>query len=139
VAANLLNAIKVRYSAIEKTFGAMVKVRINEKRMSEYLSSVFPDPTFGNDEVRYQRALKQAQQDRMESEYRTEFGRGTELKGVRGTLWAAYNGVSEYIDYSRFDGFAANRQLQAIWFGDGYSAKARAFRVAEEKTKAWAS
>jgi phage/plasmid-like protein (TIGR03299 family) len=139
VAANLLNAIKVRYSAIEKTFGGMVKVRMNGERLSEYLLSVFPDPTPGNDEVRYQRALNQAHRDRAESEYRAEFGRGTELKGVRGTLWGAYNGVAEYIDYSRFGRFAPDRQVQAIWFGDGYSAKARAYRVAEEKAKTWSS
>jgi hypothetical protein len=49
---------------------------------------------------------------------------------VKGTLWAAYNGVAEYIDYRRFGKASDDRQLNAIWFGEGYSAKARAFSAA---------
>ena len=43
----------------------------------------------------------------------------------------AYNGVTEYIDYRRYAKATEGRQLEAIWFGDGYSAKARAYTAAE--------
>lgn len=137
VAANLLNAIKLRFSDIETVFGGMAKVKMDQERLAKYFREVFPDPGRGNDEVRYERALVQVQRDRAGAEYRAEMGRGMDLNGVRGTLWAAYNGVTEYIDYERFGRSAPNRQLQAIWFGDGYSAKARAFKVAEQKLKEW--
>jgi hypothetical protein len=52
---------------------------------------------------------------------------------------AAYNGVAEYIDYRRFGKASDDRQLNAIWFGEGYSAKARAFAVAQKCIKAWAN
>jgi hypothetical protein len=60
-----------------------------------------------------------------------EMGRGNKLKGTGGTLWAAYNGVTEYIDRRRYAKADDNRQVEAIWFGDGYSIKARAFTIAD--------
>ena len=66
-----------------------------------------------------------------------EVGRGNQQKGVAGTLWAAYNGVAEYIDYGRYAKAMADRQLEAIWFGDGYSIKARAYTIAEKNQMAW--
>jgi hypothetical protein len=60
------------------------------------------------------------------------------LDGVKGTLWAAYNGVAEYVDYGKFAGAAADRRLTAMWFGEGYSIKARAFGAAEKNLAAWA-
>jgi phage/plasmid-like protein (TIGR03299 family) len=136
MAANLLNAIKIRFSEIEGVFGRMAKVRMNEQRLTRYFAGVFPDPNGGGDEERYERALLQAQRDRAAAEYRAEMGKGTDLAGVRGTLWAAYNGVTEYIDYERFSNSTAGRQVNAIWFGEGYSAKARAYKVAEQELKA---
>jgi phage/plasmid-like protein (TIGR03299 family) len=135
VAANLLNGIKVRFSEIEGVFGKMAEAPMVEGRLSRYFQGVFPDPRRGSDDERYERALVQAQRDRAGAEYRAEMGKGMDLPGVRGTLWAAYNGVTEYIDYDRFGGSTPSRQLNAIWFGDGYSAKVRAYRVAEQQLK----
>jgi phage/plasmid-like protein (TIGR03299 family) len=139
IAANLLNAIKVRFDETQGVFSAMARVKMDEQRLAKYLQEVFPDPRRGNDEDRCARALAQAKCDRTAAEYRAEMGKGSDLKGVRGTLWAAYNGVTEYIDYRRFEHSTSDRRLQAIWFGDGYSVKARAYRVAEQKLKTWAN
>lgn len=139
IAANLLNAITVRYDQIQSVFGAMVNTKMDDAREGKYFREVFPDPRRGGDADRYERALAQAEKDRAESKQRAEAGKGTDLAGVRGTLWAAYNGITEYIDYGRYRSAIPNRQLQAIWFGDGYSAKARAFKAAEHNLKAWAN
>jgi hypothetical protein len=73
----------------------------------------------------------------------SEHGKGTDLPGVTGTLWAAYNGVAELIDHRQVQGAgrrvaptlfgegskqADDRRLESAWFGDGYSAKVRAYR-----------
>ena len=81
--------------------------------------------------ARYERALTQACADRARAEYLFAMGKGNEQKGVAGTLWAAYNGVAEYVDYWRYAKATENRQVDAIWFCDGYSIKARAYTVAE--------
>lgn len=61
-------------------------------------------------------------------------GRGISIQHTR-TPWAAYNGVTEYVDHamSYRDG---ERHLDAIWFGSGCLAKARAYRVAVQSAAA---
>jgi phage/plasmid-like protein (TIGR03299 family) len=131
------NRITMRFDEIASVFGEMAKVQMNKERMSEYLRAVFPDPPQGWSFAHNLPELLQARRDREAAEYLAETGRGTEIKGVKGTLWAAYNGVAEYIDYFRFDQAEPERRLREIWFGDGYLAKARAYWIAEQKLKIW--
>lgn len=56
-----------------------------------------------------------------------EKGRGNDLPGVAGTMWAAYNAVNEYLGYER--GNEANR-LDSMWFGDSYRLNQRAMKTA---------
>jgi phage/plasmid-like protein (TIGR03299 family) len=131
IAANMLNAIKIRYSELEGAFRKMATVQVHGDKLQRYLVQVFPDPRRKGDDARYERALTQACTDRVGAEYLFAMGKGNEQKGVAGTLWAAYNGVAEYVDYRRYAKATENRQVDAIWFGDGYSIKARAYAVAE--------
>lgn len=57
-----------------------------------------------------------------------ESGRGAQLKGVRGTAWAAYNAVTEYVSHQR--GSDAARRLDQNWFGSGVGINQRAFEAA---------
>ena len=66
---------------------------------------------------------------RAESARLFEAGRGNDAAKVCGTLWAAYNGVAEFVDYAVTHRDAGPR-LDAIWFGSGYRSKARASRRA---------
>lgn len=135
IAANLLNAIQARFTEVEGVYRNMARYPLGKEQLNRYLRQVFPDPRRGSDAERYERALVQAQRDRTGAEIRAEAGKGTNLRGVCGTLWAAYNGVAEYVDYARYGNSSVARQVQAIWFGDGYLAKARAYRAAEGMLK----
>ena len=57
-----------------------------------------------------------------------EGGRGNATPAVRGTLWAAYNGVTEFL------GTAAGRnqdsRLNSLWFGESANANRRALELA---------
>jgi phage/plasmid-like protein (TIGR03299 family) len=57
-----------------------------------------------------------------------EAGRGNDLPSVRGTLWTAYNGVSEWLTYSR--GRSEDSRLNSLWFGDGALTNRLALEVA---------
>jgi phage/plasmid-like protein (TIGR03299 family) len=46
-----------------------------------------------------------------------ESGRGNTMPGVKGTMWAAYNAVTEYVSHERNDDAA--KRLDAAWFGTG--------------------
>jgi hypothetical protein len=56
------------------------------------------------------------------------------LPKVRGTLWDAYNGVTELIDHRKtpYDADTTLDRLNSIWFGRGAAIKERALRVAEQ-------
>jgi phage/plasmid-like protein (TIGR03299 family) len=57
-----------------------------------------------------------------------ETGRGNDLPSIRGTFWSAYNGVSEYLSYSR--GRSEDNRLNSLWFGDSLSTNRYALEVA---------
>ncbi len=65
-------------------------------------------------------------------------GTGNDRPGVRGTLWAAYNAATELADHGK-QYQAPEKRLDAACFGDGYSVKGRALRVARAKLQAWAN
>lgn len=62
-----------------------------------------------------------------------EGGRGQSNPAIRGTLWAAYNAVTEWVDHRR--GTDAAR-LDAAWFGEGRRIKQRALQEAVLLAKA---
>jgi hypothetical protein len=57
-----------------------------------------------------------------------EAGRGNALPSVSGTLWTAYNGVSEWLGYQR--GNTQDNRLNSLWFGDGANLNRRALEAA---------
>jgi hypothetical protein len=57
-----------------------------------------------------------------------ETGRGNNLPSVRGTLWTAYNGVSEWLTYNR--GRSGDNRLNSLWFGDSALTNRHALEVA---------
>jgi phage/plasmid-like protein (TIGR03299 family) len=57
-----------------------------------------------------------------------EAGRGNAMPRVRGTWWAAYNAITEYLSYER--GRSADSRLNSLWFGDGARINHRALSTA---------
>jgi phage/plasmid-like protein (TIGR03299 family) len=57
-------------------------------------------------------------------------GRGQDLPGVRGTVWAAYNAVTEHEDHTR-KLHASTDRLNRTWFGPGARTKLDAFALAD--------
>jgi phage/plasmid-like protein (TIGR03299 family) len=98
LARHLLGIVGKRFMEIEEEFKRMVAVQIDGARLQQYLERVFPDPERGADNDRYEKTLREVRHDRAGAEYFFVQGRGNAAKGVAGTLWAAYNGVAEYID-----------------------------------------
>ena len=132
MAEKLLGIVKTRFDGIEEAFKEMTRVSVNGQRLREYYDLVFPDPSDPEDE----RAVKRVHENRLLAAHFFDQGKGNRLKGVEGTLWAAYNGVAELIDHRKML-CSDERRLKSVWFGDGYFTKARAFRIAKEKLPSW--
>jgi phage/plasmid-like protein (TIGR03299 family) len=129
-AERLLGVIHTHFEKIEEKFQAMAATQLKDNRLAEYLNLVFPDPTDPEND----RARMRVAQDRLWAAHFFENGKGNQEQRVRGTLWAAYNGVTEYIDHRRVKQ-NEDRRLNSIWFGEGYLVKARAYRVALDQMK----
>ena len=132
-AREMIGLIHERYGEIEVSFRRLASVHLDEDRLGEYLVKVFPNPVDPNDGKR----LELARSHRMWAGHFYRDGKGNRLPGVEGTLWAAYNGVAEFIDHRSYQWLTPNRRLRSVWFGRGASTKARAYRVAHEKAAVW--
>lgn len=130
----LLGIISKRFGELEESFRAMAHVSISADHLSEYLGLVFPDPRDPENE----KALARARASRDWSSYFFENGKGNQAPEVRGSLWAAYNGVAEFIDH-RSTSSPDDRRLEGVWFGPGYRAKARAFSSAHDLLFSWSN
>jgi len=132
----LLGIIESRFSQIEEIFKRTAQLKLNEKKLAAFLNRVFPDPEKpegrDSEDERYQEERMRAEQNRLWGRYFFENGKGNNAKPTAGTLWAAYNGITEFVDHRTRAKQSDERRLDSIWFGDGYFVKARAFRVAED-------
>ena len=122
----LLGIIHNQYSYIEDVCVAMSGVKLDRGSFVAYVKQVFPDPADPESEEE----LAHTTRDRSRAEYFFEYGRGNQARGVAGTLWAAYNGVVEYMDYERVSRVPEAR-LNSIWHGRGARVKIRAFEIAK--------
>tara|TARA_R110000751_G_scaffold113617_1_gene212753 strand:+ start:269 stop:1213 length:945 start_codon:yes stop_codon:yes gene_type:complete len=57
-----------------------------------------------------------------------ENGKGTDIVGVRGTYWGAYNAVTEYLNYSK--GRTPNNRMDSLWFGQNAAMSQKALEQA---------
>lgn len=99
--------------------------------LDKYLCDVFPDPKRKKDEKLYEYELARAKTNREWSKYFFENGVGNNLPGVSGSLWGAFNGVTELIDH-KVTKQSKDRKLNTIWFGDGAVIKSKAYKLAVE-------
>ena len=125
-AEELLHIINTNFETVAAIFREMSAIRIDKNRLDQYLKHVFPDTKNGRNHKPNTRIIK----TRAWAEYFFDNGAGNQIKGVSGTLWAAYNGVTEYIDHclGKQDN---NARLNSIWFGEGRLIKVRAYSEAK--------
>ena len=128
----LLGLVNQRYDEVAELFRRMAATELTRERALRYFEHVFPNDTTPG-------ANRRAQDFRRWALHFYEHGRGTDLPKVRGTLWAAYNGVTELIDHRKARQHGADTtlgRLNSIWFGRGAAIKERALRVAEQMATA---
>ena len=66
-----------------------------------------------------------------------ETGKGSDIAGVRGTYWGAYNALTEYLNYSK--GRNENNRMDSLWFGQNKTMSQKALDTALELTALWFS
>ena len=118
-ALSLLELTNSLYQKLDATFNRMALTKVSDKQLLEYVKALVPDDEKSQDKPNAQE-IRDAFLDLH------EHGQGADLS--RGTLWGAFNCVTEYADH-KMDGDPATR-LESIWFGRGEQLKLKAFQLA---------
>jgi phage/plasmid-like protein (TIGR03299 family) len=130
LAGKLLKEAGVYFEDIQAAFQGFSKRQLKAEGLRKYaLDVIAADRAPG---VKFEDLHPVTRNRVIEIEKRHESGRGTDMKGVRGTLWGAYNAVTEWIDHDRAEG----RDLGYLIHGGGANLKERAFQVAADLVKA---
>ncbi|MEI7911892.1 MAG: DUF932 domain-containing protein [Verrucomicrobiota bacterium] len=116
------------YENIEKRFQEFAGFDMTKGRLDLYVGGVFPDPTRkkGQSDRSFEEAKAKSLVFRTESARLFEEGKGNSESGIRGTLWAAYNGVTELVDH-HWNYKSPWQRMNSICFGEGERLKHRAF------------
>ncbi len=109
------------YVELDQIFNGMSKKPITPIMLTDYLKKVFPDPPNQEQSTRIT-ILKDKVVEL------TENGIGAEM--AKGTLWGAYNAVTELVDHFRRTTADDMAGLKSMWFGSGERLKKKAFEVA---------
>jgi phage/plasmid-like protein (TIGR03299 family) len=124
-AAERLRVIEQDFSAIESEFLRMADTPMTSQRVAEYVKEVLPEPARNTPREEPRLLLNLREQ----AARLFETGKGNDQPGIRHTLWAAYNGVTELMDHHIADE-SSEARLQRLWFGNGYQIKVKAYEVA---------
>jgi hypothetical protein len=108
------------YEQLDACFNRMALTQISDRQLLDYVNALVPDDGGEEGDAKV-RETRKTFLDLYES------GHGADLS--RGTLWGAFNCVTEYTDHV-MAGDPSTR-LESIWFGDGDRLKLKAFRLAE--------
>jgi phage/plasmid-like protein (TIGR03299 family) len=119
-ALSLLGLSNSLYEQLDAIFNRMALTKISDKQLLDYVRALVPD----NEEEEENAKANDIRKAFLEL---YESGQGADLS--RGTLWGAFNCVTEYTDHKMEDN--PTTRLESIWFGRGEQLKLKAFQLAK--------
>lgn len=130
-----LGLIERKFAAAEDVFRRIAQKPIDFRQLVDYVTLVLPIPKLDDDASRSARQRLEKDSDRIHDAWCDilrlhEEGVGAEIPGVRGTLWGAYNAVTEYVDHRPRERKSDDQIRSSIWFGEGSKLKDHALDVA---------
>lgn len=112
------------YSLADDSFKAMFNYKIKEKELRKYFSMIFPIGDVKNGNQERKQKLNSTTQNNLFEIFESDNNR---YLGIDGTIWAAYNAITEYIDHPDEYKHGYNKLLKRIWFGEGAIIKEKAY------------
>lgn len=147
----VINTANSEFEATAEQYKALTKLQVNQDLLKKYIKFVFKAEKKDKDEETTEEASIEAQEvvDEGKRKYSMreddsrlvenkiiplfEGGRGSQLPGVRGTMWAAYNAVTEYLNWQ--SGRTNDARLDSLWFGKNSGISRKALDVALDLVK----
>lgn len=95
-AQKILGLGQKQFNAFEQFGKAATKIEFNTNLLNNFIKAVLPEPP---EEAKRAITINEKTRDKLVELF--ESGTGTDIPGVAGTAWAAYNAVSEFTNYYR--------------------------------------
>jgi phage/plasmid-like protein (TIGR03299 family) len=125
-----LDCILAQYEALADRFEVMAKRQMTGTDLMAYLECVFPTPDPDRlSERSYEKAVAEVESRRAATMRLFEEGQGNSEPVIRGSLWAAYNGVTEWADH-RMPFSSRFQRFNSLFFGEASRVKSRALSQA---------
>ena len=122
---NVMNFANQEFEATAEQYRYLASKGINSEDLDKYIKIVLGIGEKSADEMTTRsKNIVSSIEDLFES------GRGSDIVGVRGTYWGAYNAVTEYLNYSK--GRTANNRMDSVWFGQNGTMNQKALDTALE-------
>jgi phage/plasmid-like protein (TIGR03299 family) len=102
----------------------LARQQMNSLEMSSFLDSLLNLDGIAKDDV-----STRAGNQKLELERLFVDGMGNGQEGIRGTKWAAYNAVTEYVDHTRSTKGDDSNRLASSWYGSGSLLREKAFAL----------
>lgn len=141
-----MNLIDAKFEATAEQFRKLATKQINQEDLKKYVIEVFDlnkdkkeeeiDDIYlteNKDKVEFNEITDRPSRVLNDVTELFESGRGNTLPGVKGTLWAAYNAVTEYTTHYR--GRTLENRFNSLMFTDGARINKRALNKALTLTK----
>jgi hypothetical protein len=130
-AADLMGVVSVELNETRQVFQSMVNKPITEKLAKVYFQAVYPGPEADAQGNKPKRASS-IHNRRMETLAGIfERGSGADLKTTHGTLFGAFNAVTDYVDHYGRKSEPSTR-MESVLTGHGDAVKRRALRLATD-------
>ncbi len=125
-----LGIVAARFDQFDEELHRMLDRQMRSLDLRDYFHAVLPTPADDATERK-----KRTHRDTIRQFHENFENESNSLAGVRGSVWAAYNAVSEWADHQRrFRGKGeqqrAENRLNSTWFGSSHQIKQRAYTSA---------
>lgn len=126
---DVMDLTRAEFAATAEQFRSLARKGVNVDDLKKYVRKVFEPKLV---EARLADATEQEDEickrltDKIIPLF--ESGAGTDIPGVRGTMWGAYNAVTEYLSHER--GKTQDNRVDSLWFGDSAAKSRRALKLA---------
>jgi len=121
----IMNVANQAFEANAEQYRFLASREVSQSDLEKYIKLVFAGPQYEKMEAEGKKPAR----DVLPKVLRLfEEGHGAQLQGVRGTYWAAYNAVNEYLGYEK--GNDEQARLDNMWFGQSAVTNEKALNIA---------
>lgn len=136
----IINTANADFEATAEQYRLLTTMQVDQITLKKYIKLVFKEEDEAeketvSDDGKRKYAVREDDPRLIENKIIPLFegGRGSRLPGVRGTMWGAFNAITEFLNWHT--GRTADARLDSLWFGQNATVNKRALDVALDMLK----